>query len=127
FAQIAGVTQMTSSSALGSTAITVQFDLNRSIDAAAQDIQAAINAAGGQLPKNLPKPPTYRKVNPADPPILIFSVHSDVEPLTTVDDYAENILVQQISQISGVAQIVVGGQQKPAVRIQVDPAKLASL
>jgi hydrophobic/amphiphilic exporter-1 (mainly G- bacteria), HAE1 family len=127
FAQIPGVTQMTSTSALGSTSVTVQFDLARDIDAAAQDIQAAINAAGGQLPKNLPNPPTYRKVNPADSPILLFSVHSDVLPLTVVDDYAENILAQQISQISGVAQVTVGGQQKPAVRVQIDPAKLASL
>ena len=127
FAQIPGVTQMTSTSALGSTAVIVQFDLSRDIDAAAQDIQAAINAAGGQLPKNLPNPPTYRKVNPADSPILIFAVHSDVLPLTVVDDYAENILGQQISQITGVAQVNVGGQQKPAVRVQVDPAKIAAL
>jgi hydrophobe/amphiphile efflux-1 (HAE1) family protein len=127
FSQIPGVTQMTSTSALGSSSITVQFDLNRDIDAAAQDIQAAINAAGGQLPKNLPNPPTYRKVNPADSPILIFAIHSDVLPLITVDDFAENILAQQISQITGVAQVAIGGQQKPAVRIQVDPAKLASL
>jgi hydrophobe/amphiphile efflux-1 (HAE1) family protein len=127
FSQIPGVTQMTSTSALGSTSITVQFELSRDIDAAAQDIQAAINAAGGQLPKNLPNPPTYRKVNPADSPILIFAVRSDVLPLTAVDDYAENILGQQISQITGVAQVSVGGQQKPAIRIQVDPAKLASL
>src|SRR5207244_2372094 len=119
FAQIPGVTQMTSTSALGSTSVTVQFDLARDIDAAAQDIQAAINAAGGQLPKNLPNPPTYRKVNPADSPILIFAIHSDVLPLITVDDYAENILAQQISQITGVAQVSIGGQQKPAVRIQV--------
>jgi hydrophobic/amphiphilic exporter-1 (mainly G- bacteria), HAE1 family len=127
FAQIPGVTQMTSTSALGSTSVTVQFDLERDIDAAAQDIQAAINAAGGQLPKNLPNPPTYRKVNPADSPILLFAIHSDVLPLTAVDDYAENILAQQISQITGVAQVTIGGQQKPAIRVQVDPAKLASL
>ena len=127
FAQIPGVTQMTSSSVLGVSSITVQFDLNRNIDAAAGDIQAAINAAGGQLPKNLPSPPNYRKVNPADPPILVFAVHSDALPITTVDDYAENILVQNISQISGVAQVNVFGQQKPAVRIQVDPEKLAAM
>src|ERR1700738_4990571 len=126
-AQIPGVAQMTSTSYLGTAAVTIQFDLNRSIDAAANDVQAAINAAGGQLPKNLPSPPTYRKVNPADSPILLFAVHSDVLPLTAVDDYAENILAQQISQISGVAQVTIGGQQKPAVRVQVDPAKLASL
>jgi hydrophobe/amphiphile efflux-1 (HAE1) family protein len=127
FAEIPGVTQMTSSSAIGVSSITVQFDLNRNIDAAAGDIQAAINAAGGQLPKNLPSPPSYRKVNPADSPILIFGVHSDSLPITTVDDYAENILVQNISQISGVAQINIGGQQKSAVRIQIDPQKLSAI
>ncbi|MBV8662468.1 MAG: efflux RND transporter permease subunit, partial [Hyphomicrobiales bacterium] len=123
-AQIPGVSQMTSSSALGATAISVQFDLDRNIDGAANDIQAAINAASGQLPKNLPSPPTYRKVNPSDAPILILSVQSDVEPITEVDDIAENILAQQISQISGVSLVRVGGQQTPAVRIQIDPAKL---
>jgi hydrophobe/amphiphile efflux-1 (HAE1) family protein len=127
FAQIPGVTQMTSSSTLGNSAITVQFDLNRNIDGAAQDIQTAINAAGGQLPKTLPSPPTYRKVNPADAPILVLALHSDALPITVVDDYAENILVQNISQIPGVAQVSVNGQQKPAVRIQVDPEKLASM
>jgi HAE1 family hydrophobic/amphiphilic exporter-1/multidrug efflux pump len=127
FSQIAGVTQMTSSSALGTTSITVQFDLNRNIDGAAQDILAAINAAGGQLPKNLPSPPTYRKVNPADSPILILSVQSDVYPITTVDDYADTILAQQMSQINGVAQVIILGEQKPAVRVQVDPAKIAAL
>ncbi len=123
-AQISGVSQMTSSSSLGATAITVQFDLDRNIDAAANDIQAAINAAGGQLPKNLPSPPTYRKVNPSDTPILILSVRSDTTPLIDVDDTAENILAQRISQISGVSLVRVGGQQTPAVRIQIDPAKL---
>jgi hydrophobe/amphiphile efflux-1 (HAE1) family protein len=127
FAQISGLTQMTSTNALGSTQVTLQFDLNRNIDAAAQDVQTGIDAAGGQLPKNLPTPPTYKKVNPADSPILILAVHSDVLPVTTVDDYAENILAQQISQIQGVAQVSVGGQQKPAVRVQIDPTKLAAL
>ena len=111
FMQIPGVTQLTSQSVLGSTSITVQFDLNRDIDAAAQDIQAAIDAAAGQLPKNLPSPPHYRKENPADSPILIYAVHSDTLPLTTVDDYAENILVQQISRIPGVGQVSLGGQK----------------
>ena len=106
------------------TAVTVQFDLNRNIDAAANDIQAAINAAAGQLPKDLPSPPTYRKVNPSDTPIMIFSVLSDVAPIIDVDDVAENILAQRISQISGVSLVRVGGQQTPAIRIQVDPAKL---
>ena len=123
-AQIPGVSQMTSTSALGVTAVTVQFDLNRNIDAAANDIQAAINAAAGQLPKDLPSPPTYRKVNPSDTPILILSVLSDVAPIIEVDDVAENILAQRISQISGVSLVRVGGQQTPAIRIQVDPAKL---
>ena len=122
--QIPGVSQMTSTSALGVTAITVQFDLNRNIDAAANDIQAAINAAAGQLPKDLPSPPTYRKVNPSDTPILILSVQSDVAPVIDVDDAAENILAQHLSQISGVSLVRVGGQQTPAIRIQIDPAKL---
>jgi hydrophobe/amphiphile efflux-1 (HAE1) family protein len=127
FAEIAGLSQMTSTSVLGATQISLQFDLDRNIDAAAQDVQTGIDAAGGQLPKNLPTPPTYRKVNPADSPILILAVHSDVLPVTTVDDYAENILAQQISQIPGIAQVTIGGQQKPAVRVQVDPVKLAAL
>jgi hydrophobe/amphiphile efflux-1 (HAE1) family protein len=127
FSQIPGLSQMTSTSALGNTVISLQFDLNRNIDAAAGDVQAAINAAAGQLPKTLPTPPTYRKVNPADSPILVLAVHSDTLPLTKVDDAAETIIAQQISQISGVAYVAIGGQQKPAVRVQVDPAKLASL
>jgi len=127
FSLIAGLSQMTSQSALGSTQITLQFDLNRNIDAAALDVQAAINASTGQLPANLPNPPTFRKVNPADSPIMIMSVQSDALPLTQVSDFADNILAQQISQISGVGLVNVNGAQKPAVRIQVDPAKLATL
>jgi hydrophobe/amphiphile efflux-1 (HAE1) family protein len=127
FAQIAGVTEMTSTSGLGTTSITIQFDLDRNIDAAAQDVQAAINAAGGQLPKDLPSPPTYRKVNPADSPVLILAAQSDSLPLTAVDDAADTILAQQLSQVSGVAQVSIGGEQKPAVRVQVDPAKIAAL
>ncbi|MDR3486439.1 MAG: efflux RND transporter permease subunit [Bradyrhizobium sp.] len=126
FAQIPGITQMTSTSSLSSTAITIQFDLNRSIDAATNDILGGINAAGGQLPKSLPTPPTYRKVNPADSPILLLSMTSDTLPVTEVDDYADNQMAQQISQISGVAQVIIGGQQKPAVRVQIDPAKLVA-
>jgi hydrophobe/amphiphile efflux-1 (HAE1) family protein len=127
FSQINGLTQMTSINVLGTSQITLQFDLNRSVDNAATDVLEAINAAQGQLPKNLPSQPTLRKVNPADSPIFIASVQSDDVPLTTVDDYAENVLSQQLSQISGVSQVVVGGQQKPAIRIDVDPAKLASM
>src|SRR5579863_1674426 len=127
FAEISGLSQMTSTNVLGTSQITLQFDLDRNIDAAAQDVQTGIDAAGGQLPRNLPTPPTYRKVNPADSAILILSVHSDVLPVTTVDDYAENILAQQISQIPGIAQVTIGGQQKPAVRVQVDPVKVAAL
>ena len=126
FAQIPGVAQMTSTSSLGSAAVTIQFDLNRSIDGAANDVQGAINAAGGQLPKNLPNPPTYRKVNPADSPILLLSATSDTVPLTEVSNDTDAHLAQQISQISGVAQVYIGGQQKPAIRIQVDPAKLVA-
>jgi len=126
FAQIPGIAQMTSTSYLGTTAVTIQFDLNRNIDGAANDVLAAINAAGGQLPKNLPSPPTYRKVNPADSPILLLSATSDTLPLTTVSDSVDAQLAQQISQISGVAQVVIGGQQKPSIRVQVDPAKLVA-
>ena len=126
FSLIAGVTQMTSTSTLGATSINLQFELNRDIDAAAQDVQAAIAAAGRQLPTNLPSPPTYRKVNPADSPVLVMGVHSDSLPLTVVDDYADTILAQQMSQIDGVSQVTIGGEQKPAVRVQVDPAKLAA-
>src|SRR5271168_5318663 len=124
FGQIAGVSQMSSVSSLGSTVVTLQFDLNRNIDGAAQDVQAAITAAGAQLPKTLSTPPTYRKVNPADSPILIVSADSDTIPLYQVDDFAENVVAQQISQISGVALVAIGGQQRPAIRVQVDPAKL---
>ena len=127
FAQISGVSQMTSTSVLGSSQITLQFNLDRNIDAAAQDVQAGIDAAGGQLPKNLPAPPAYRKVNPADSAILILAVHSDVMPVTQVDDYAETVIAQQLSQLPGIAQVSVGGQQKPAVRVQIDPVKLAAV
>ena len=126
FAQIPGVSEMTSVSTLGATAITIQFDLSRNIDGAAADVLAAINAAGGQLPKNLPAPPTFRKVNPADLPILLLAATSDTLPLTVVDDNVETKLAQQISQVPGVGQVLVGGQQKPAVRIQLDPAKLVA-
>ncbi|MGY3110163.1 multidrug efflux pump subunit AcrB [Bradyrhizobium sp. LM6.9] len=126
FAQIPGIAQMTSTSYLGTASITIQFDLNRSIDGAANDVQGAINAASGQLPKNLPSPPTYRKVNPADAPILLLSATSDTLPLTSVSDAVDAQLAQQISQLSGVAQVFIGGQQKPSIRIQIDPAKLVA-
>src|SRR6185312_2533694 len=126
-AQIPGVSQMTSISVQGGAQITIQFELDRDIDAAASDVQAAINAAAGQLPKNLPSPPTYRKVNPSDRPVLILSLTSDAMPIIDVDDYADSILSQQISQIDGVSQVVIGGEQKRSVRVQVDPAKLAAM
>ncbi|TMK41342.1 MAG: acriflavine resistance protein B [Alphaproteobacteria bacterium] len=125
-AQIPGIAQMTSTSSLGSTAVTIQFDLNRSIDGAANDVQGAINAASGQLPKNLLSPPTYHKVNPADSPVLLLSATSDTFPLIKVSDAVDAQLGQQISQISGVSQVFIGGQQKPAIRVQIDPAKLVA-
>ncbi|WOJ90864.1 efflux RND transporter permease subunit [Methylocapsa polymorpha] len=127
FSQISGLTQLTSTSALGSSSITLQFDLDRSFDSAAQDVQAAINAAAGTLPKNLPTPPTYRKSNPADFPILVLSVSSETLPLAIVDDYADNVLAQQLSRILGVGQVPIQGERKPAVRVQVDPLKLAAM
>ncbi len=127
FSQIQGLAQVTSSSVQGTSAITLQFVLDRNIDAAAQDVQAAINAASGQLPKNLPSPPSYRKVNPADSPILAFGVQSETLPITQVDDVADTILAQQISRISGVGQVALGGEQKPSIRVQVDPGKVAAM
>ena len=125
FGRIAGLVEMTSSSTLGATSITMQFDLDRDVDAAARDVQAAINAAGGDLPTNLPQRPTYRKVNPGDSPILIISLTSKTLPLSTVFDQGNAILAQKISQVEGVGQVNVGGGQQPAVRVQVDPAALA--
>ncbi|WP_428538274.1 multidrug efflux RND transporter permease subunit [Rhodopila sp.] len=127
FAQIPGMAQLTSVNVLGQSQVILQFDLDRNIDAAAGDVQAAINAASGQLPKNLPSNPTYRKVNPSDSPIVILSVQSDEVPLIKVDDYADVVLSQQLSQIAGVSQVLIGGEQKRAVRVQVDPAKLAAM
>src|SRR5947209_15903646 len=126
FAQIPGVTQLTSLSALGATTIVIQFDLNRNVDSAAQDVQAAITVASKTLPQSMTTPPSYKKVNPADSPIIMFSARSDTMPLTEVDDYADRFLAQQISQISGVAQVSIFGDKVPSIRVQVDPAKLAA-
>jgi hydrophobic/amphiphilic exporter-1 (mainly G- bacteria), HAE1 family len=126
FSTIAGIDSMTSSSSLGSTQITLQFDLSRDIDAAAQDVQAAITAAAKQLPSDMPSPPSYRKVNPADQPVLYLALSSPTLPLSTVNEYAETLLAQRISMVTGVAQVMVYGAQKYAVRVQVDPKALAS-
>ncbi|MGY3368790.1 hydrophobe/amphiphile efflux-1 (HAE1) family protein [Bradyrhizobium sp. GM2.4] len=126
FSQIPGLTQLTSANALGYTQLTVQFDLNRDIDSAATDVLAAINAATPYLPIGIPYPPTIRKVNPADTPIIVMGLTSDTLPLTTVDAFTENILVPKLSQIGGVGLIGIGGQQKPAIRVQVDPQALAN-
>jgi len=123
---IAGVTEMTSASYLGSTSVTLQFDLNRNIDAAARDVQAAINAARGYLPANLPNNPTYRKVNPADAPIMIIALTSDVYDQGQLYDAASTIIQQKLSQIQGVGQVVVGGSSLPAVRVDVNPTQLNS-
>ncbi len=126
FAAIPGLASMNSTSGLGTTSITLQFDLGRSIDGAATDVQTAINAASGLLPKDLPNPPTYRKVNPADRAILIYAVSSDALPIYKVDDYAYTILAQKISAVAGVSQVLVAGQQDFAVRVQANPAALAA-
>jgi multidrug efflux pump len=127
FGRIAGLAEMTSVSTLGSTNITLQFALDRDVDAAARDVQAAINAAAGDLPANLPNHPTYRKVNPSDAPILILSLSSRTLPLSQVYDTANSILAQKVSQVEGVGQVFVGGAQQPAVRVQVDPGALAGV
>jgi len=126
FGQIPGLTQMVSANALGYTQITLQFDLNRQIDGAVSDALSAINAATPYLPTGIPYPPTIRKVNPADTPVLVLGLTSASLPLTTVDAYAENILLQKISQVSGVGLVGIGGQQKPAIRVQLDPQALAA-
>ena len=126
FAQIPGITQLTSLSTLGATTIVIQFELNRNIDSAGQDVQAAITVASKTLPQSMTTPPSYKKVNPADSPILLLSARSDTMPLTEVDDYADRFLAQQISQVAGVAQVAIFGDLTPSIRIQVDPAKLAA-
>lgn len=126
FAAIPGLASMNSTSGLGTTSITLQFNLGRNIDGAATDVQTAINAASGLLPKDLPNPPTYRKVNPADRAVLIYAVHSTDLPIYKVDDYAYTILAQKISAVPGVSQVLVAGQQDFAVRVQANPAALAA-
>jgi multidrug efflux pump len=125
FGQIPGLTQMTSSSSGGGSSITLQFSLAESIDVAQQDVQAAINAATSFLPKDLPNPPIYSKVNPADAPIMTLSLTSDTLQLSKVEDLADTILAQKISQLSGVGLVSIAGGQKPAVRIQANPTALA--
>ncbi|TMB38898.1 MAG: multidrug efflux RND transporter permease subunit [Deltaproteobacteria bacterium] len=124
FGRIAGVTDMTSTSALGSTSIVLQFDLSRNIDAAARDVQAAINAARGQLPTNLPNNPNYRKVNPADAPILILALTSDTLDTSRMYDAASSILQQKLAQVEGIGQVIVGGSSLPGVRVELDPTVL---
>ena len=125
--EIPGLSQMTSSSATGFTEITLQFNASQTIAAAAGDVQAAINAAGGDLPKTMPTPPTYRETNPADTPILLLALTSKTLPLTTVDDYGESIIAQKLSQVQGVGLVSIGGQQQPAMRVEVNPAQLSAL
>jgi multidrug efflux pump len=127
FGRISGVNQMTSSSQLGSTGIALQFDLNRNIDAAARDVQAAINAARSQLPANLPSNPTYRKINPADAPILILALTSDTVPVARLYDTSDSILAQKLSQVNGVGQVFTYGSAPPAVRAEVNPMLLNKL
>jgi len=126
FSLIPGITQMTSVSSLGSTSITLQFELSQNLVTDFEQVQAAINAASAQLPSNLPAQPTIRQVNPADAPIMILTLSSDTLPLDQVDNYADVILSQQVSRINGVGLVTIGGQQKPAVRIQLDPRKIAA-
>src|SRR5260221_7871095 len=127
FGRIAGVTQMTSNSSSGSTNVTLQFDLDRDIDAAARDVQAAINAARGQLPANLPTNPNWRKVNPADAPIMILALPSDVMTQPQMYDVADSVLAQKISQIDGIGQVFVGGSSRPAVRVEANPLLLSRM
>src|SRR5438128_2570963 len=127
FGRISGVNQMTSTSQLGSTSIVLQFDLNRDINAAGRDVQAAINAARSQLPANLPSNPSYRKSNPADAPILILALTSDTETVPQMYDAADSILAQKLAQVAGVGTVFVGGAAQPAVRAEVNPMLLNKL
>src|ERR1051325_9640934 len=126
FGRIAGVTEMTSNSSLGSTSVTLQFDLSRNADAAARDVQAAIQAARSQLPANLPSNPRYRKSNPADAPIMILALTSDTLPRERIYDVADSVLAQKISQVEGVGQTFVSGGARPTVRVEVNPVQLSA-
>src|SRR5206468_10433080 len=124
FGRIAGITEMTSSSSLGSSSVVLQFDLNRNIDAAARDVQAAINAARSNLPANLPTNPSYRKVNPADAPVLILGLTSDTLSRGQMYDVASTLLQQKLAQVEGIGQVIVGGSSLPAVRVELNPTVL---
>ncbi len=125
--QMPGLDQMTSRSSGGASVITLRFGLSMSLDVAEQEVQAAINQSNSLLPSDLPAPPIYAKINPADSPILTLGITSNTLPLTEVDDNADTKIAQQISQIAGVSQVTIGGEQKPAIRIQIDPAKLVTM
>ena len=127
FGRIAGITQMTSTSQLGSTNITLQFDLDRDGDAAARDVQAAINAARGQLPANLPTNPSWRKFNPANAPIMDLTITSATATMDQMYDEADSILAQRIAQVPGIGQVQIGGSSQPAVRVELNPMQLSSL
>src|SRR5215469_6924199 len=126
FTRIAGVNEMTSRSSVGSAQVTLQFDLNRDINAAAREVQAAINSAAGMLPSNLPSLPKYRKINPADQPILLMTLESDVVPRPQLYDIASSVFAQRLSQVKGVGQVQVGGSSLPAVRVEVNPQPLSN-
>src|SRR5207249_2539799 len=126
FGQVPGLSQMTSTSSLGSSIITLQFNLDQNIDVAEQEVQASINSAGTYLPTDLPNPPVYSKVNPADAPILTLALTSDTLPLSKIEDLADSALAQKISQVTGVGLVSISGGQKPAVRIRANPTALAS-
>src|SRR3954451_12348488 len=125
FAAITGLAEMSSTSGVGNTTITMQFDLDRNIDAAAQDVQQAINAATGLLPKDMPSPPTYRKTNPADRPVLIYAIHSDGIPIYRLDDYASTLIAQRLASVSGVSEARIFGHKTYSVQVRINPMGLA--
>jgi HAE1 family hydrophobic/amphiphilic exporter-1 len=126
FATIPGLDQMSSTGGMGTTLITLQFDLSRNIDGAAEDVQTAINAASGLLPKAMPSPPTFKKTNPADRAILIYAISSDAMPIQDIDQYAYNVLAEALSRVDGVSQVNIAGEQIPAVHVQINPDAIAS-